>query len=642
MKARKLRKENLTDSMRLNRERMAKKALISKESKFSDEEEDRETESENAAGMQNRGNASGSNNERESLINFLDGQAFVEKRAPALRSARTKDRKYDWELSDEEQIDEEGTHSSVISSVSSSRISTKSLSGMKLELDEKKKTIAALKRALEKTRQEKQDLQRTSKDETSSALKQQRNEHEKAVARHLAFIDKLLADKKDLSAKVEEISSRLNKSEDDMARTLRQLQEKHSREIARAKETMAQADAAKRAKWQKEKTKELKELTIKGLEPEMQNILAKQKEDLRMLEDNFRGEARELREKFLSEKDEAMKVLRERHEEEIEEIKAKEERTYAGKLRFLEERHQNEVRAQRLRLEDEFESIKKRYKEEMLEKASAISKHREMELLQEKRRLEDELERTGKKHELEKERWQAQLVKKVEEKAHAAEKGMREKLIAQRDKQIDAVINKLIAEQEGKLAELAAVKNREVDQAKYDAEEPIQEAREKAEHWHSKYLQLKKEQSSEKETYSSAEARVRDLERQAQKREEKILGLNSKIASVNDLLAEREQEVRNEYAEKQAANIRRHAELQEKITDMQSQLAREANLKKQMETSLRAQFEDETAEIHQRVRQAITKKDEAIESLQEQLEELQERNESLAEIVERQREEFIG
>lgn len=52
-------------------------------------------------------------------------------------------------------------------------------------------------------------------------------------------------------------------------------------ELKRQKEAWAAAEKIKRESWAEEKTREVKELTIKGLEPEIQRLMAKHKADMR-------------------------------------------------------------------------------------------------------------------------------------------------------------------------------------------------------------------------------------------------------------------------------------------------------------------------------------------------------------------------
>lgn len=546
--------------------------------------------------------------------------------------------------------------SPAISSVASSSRMTTSTSqrssrytSLKLELEDKRKTIDALKRALESSRREKSEAMHKASNDSQQMMEEQRKEHEQAVARHLGFIDKLLADKKQLAAKVEELASRIKRGEEDMARKVREMDDQHSREMTRVKETMAAADAAKRQRWQKEKTRELKELTIKGLEPEVQSILAKHKDDLRIIEDKFKDEVRAIRDAQEREKERALAELRSRHEADLEEVRSSERTSMLAKLRQMEERHQEDLKAQRARLEGEFEDLRKRHRNELQETQASLreriadsARQRESELEVEKQRLETQLEGLEQKWAIEKEQWQARVVRKLEEKAAADEKKIREKLTAQRDKQIDAIISKLYAEQESKSAEKKVEQQNSIRQAETRAKTQIQEAKQEAQDWRTKYEHLRDARQAEKQTFSSAESRVRDLEHQAEQRERRIVELNGKVASINDLLAEREQKVRSEYADRNSNYIRRQAELQATIESLQENLSHEVAARKQSETEMRSAFEEETAEIHRRVRATLSRKDETIRALRAQIEEMEGRFASYDELLEKQRQDFVS
>ncbi|GBG27780.1 Centrosomal protein of 131 kDa [Hondaea fermentalgiana] len=541
-----------------------------------------------------------------------------------------------------------GMRSASASSMGTSSTSAR-YSSLKLELEDKRKTIEALKQALERTRREKAEAAHKAAAATKEGMERQRAEHEQAVARHLGFIDKLLADKKQLAAKVEELASRIKRGEEDMARKMRDTEEKHARELSRVKDTMAAADAAKRQRWQKEKTKELKELTIKGLEPEVQSILAKHKDDLRVIEDRFKDEARAIRDAQEREKERALAELRARHLSDLEEVRSGERTSMLGKLRQMEERHQEDLQAQRARLEGEFEDLRKRHREELREAQDALkqrvadaARQRESELEVEKRRLEAQLEGLEQKWALEKEQWQARVVRKLEEKAATEERKLREKLTAQRDKQIDAVIGKLYAEQESKAAEKDSELRESIRAAEARAEAAAREAEAEAAEWRAKFERLRNTRQAEKQTFSSAEARVRDLERQAEARERRIVELSAKTASTNDLLAEREQQIRAEYAERNANQIRRQAELQDRVEAAHEELARERAARKKSETELQANFEEETAEIHRRVRATLARKDETIRAMRAQIEDMEARFATYDELLEKQRQDFVG
>jgi 5-azacytidine-induced protein 1 len=58
------------------------------------------------------------------------------------------------------------------------------------------------------------------------------------------------------------------------------------------------AERARREAWQLEKTREVKELTIRGLEPEIQRLVAKHKAELREVNQQKQEELRRQREEL--------------------------------------------------------------------------------------------------------------------------------------------------------------------------------------------------------------------------------------------------------------------------------------------------------------------------------------------------------
>jgi hypothetical protein len=55
---------------------------------------------------------------------------------------------------------------------------------------------------------------------------------------------------------------------------LADVEERHDREVKQQKEIWASAEKIRRDKWIAEKTKAIKESTVRGLEPEIQRMLA--------------------------------------------------------------------------------------------------------------------------------------------------------------------------------------------------------------------------------------------------------------------------------------------------------------------------------------------------------------------------------
>ena len=53
--------------------------------------------------------------------------------------------------------------------------------------------------------------------------------------------------------------------------------------MKKQKEIMEAAEKIRREKWIKEKTREIKEITVKGLEPDIQRLIAKHKAEIKKI-----------------------------------------------------------------------------------------------------------------------------------------------------------------------------------------------------------------------------------------------------------------------------------------------------------------------------------------------------------------------
>ena len=64
---------------------------------------------------------------------------------------------------------------------------------------------------------------------------------------------------------------------------LTSLEQSHAAEMTKIKQVSAAADKLRREKWQAEEAQKIKEATVKGLEPEIQRIIAKGKSEIQKL-----------------------------------------------------------------------------------------------------------------------------------------------------------------------------------------------------------------------------------------------------------------------------------------------------------------------------------------------------------------------
>ena len=65
-------------------------------------------------------------------------------------------------------------------------------------------------------------------------------------------------------------------------------EEAYAKELKRQKELWASAEKAKREAWLADKTKEIKDATVRGLEPDIQRLVGRHREEARKLEESLR------------------------------------------------------------------------------------------------------------------------------------------------------------------------------------------------------------------------------------------------------------------------------------------------------------------------------------------------------------------
>jgi hypothetical protein len=123
-----------------------------------------------------------------------------------------------------------------------------------------------------------------SKADIKTKIGLQRKEYEGTIKRHLGFIDKLLAEKDQLALKCESLSLDVKKMEKGFKEKVsisvefifkcRNMEEHNLKDVKQQRELWQATEKVKRDKWITDKTRVIKDQTVKGLEPEIQRMLA--------------------------------------------------------------------------------------------------------------------------------------------------------------------------------------------------------------------------------------------------------------------------------------------------------------------------------------------------------------------------------
>ncbi|NWQ63728.1 CP131 protein, partial [Neopipo cinnamomea] len=565
----------------------------------------------------------------QSIISFLDEMERSEQERPRSAASATQRESF--------LLEEELAHVEQVSAVATEV--TSSMMRLKLEVEEKKRAISLLQTALTQQRELTDRHVKQTEQELSHQLRLQREQYEAAIQRHLAFIDQLLDDKKVLSEKCEAVVVELKQVDHKYGQKISQMQEQHELEIKKLKELMSATEKVRREKWIEEKTKKIKEITVKGLEPEIQKLMAKHREDIRKLKllheaellqsderaaQRYGRQAEELRGLLERQKEEQSQRERERARQRCAQQLEQEEQALEQQRRRLyaevaEEKERLSQQAARQRAE--VEELRRQLEANSSALTRALREESAKDREEQERRHQAELKVLKDQLEMEKQAWEANYVKKEEAWLLSRERELREEMRKERDKEIELVIQRLEAD--------TSLTKEECERA---AENRIKRIRDKY------------------------EVELQELERSERKLQERCNELKGRLAELEGesirlqgLLKHKEQEV-EEIRKDQLAQ--EHSDLTEgvlqefvdKLVGMEEENAQlkaemaELRARQRLELDRLVREKDrELEEVHRRVKSAVQRKEESVSSLRKQYEAAVQRANLLESLLEQQR-----
>lgn len=109
------------------------------------------------------------------------------------------------------------------------------------------------------------------------------------------FIEKLVADKEARLKQIADLNKKLKETEAKYTKILEDMKEKSVKELKKNKDAWMASEKLRRENWIKEKTREIKEITAKGLEPEITRIMMENKNAMDKLKEEHSRELKEAR-----------------------------------------------------------------------------------------------------------------------------------------------------------------------------------------------------------------------------------------------------------------------------------------------------------------------------------------------------------
>ncbi|XP_060700450.1 centrosomal protein of 131 kDa isoform X2 [Hemiscyllium ocellatum] len=572
----------------------------------------------------------------QSIMSFLDEMEKSEQERPKSRSSTAPKEV----LLSEEELSHLEQASVMATEVTSSMIR------LKLEFEEKKRAIVMLQTALAQQKELTVRHMKEAEKEMCQRIKMQKEQYESTIQRHLAFIDQLIDDKKGLSAKCESMVNELKQVDQKYSKKIQQMQEQHELEIKKLKEIMSATEKIRREKWIDEKTKKIKEITVKGLEPEIQKLIAKHKQELKKLKalheaellqsderaaQRYVKQTEELREQLEREKEDLCQrerdLARQRYEKQLEQeeqaIQQQRRRLYAEVAEEKERLNQQAARQRaeldelRRQLEDNSSLVTKAIKEEF-EKAKE----------EQERRHQAEIQSLKERLEIEKQAWEENYMKKQEAWLLTHERGLKEEVRKGRDKEIELVIQRLEEEVRVSKQECERVAENMIKHVRHKYESELRELERSERNLQEKCNELKARlMDAEGETI-----RFKGLFRYKEQEIEDIRKINDRLTEERNSLAE---VIRQEFADRLVSTEEENKRLKTEMSEMRARHRLEVE-------RITKEKEEELEEVHKRVKVAIVKKEEAVNNLRKQYEAAHKRADHLEALLEQQRKQLIG
>ncbi|XP_026132388.1 LOW QUALITY PROTEIN: centrosomal protein of 131 kDa-like [Carassius auratus] len=533
---------------------------------------------------------------------------------------------------------------------------TGSMMRLKLELDEKKRTVNMLQTALTQQRELTIRHVKETEKELNHTFQLQKQQYEATIQRHLTFIDQLIDDKKALSERCEEVVGELKQVDQKYTKKIAQMQEQHEmvwqilgpmcEEIKKLKELMSATEKIRREKWIDEKTKKIKEITVKGLEPEIQKLITKHKQELKKLRvlheaellqaderaaQRYVRQTEELRQQLERERDEQCQRERELAKQRFEkQLQEEENALQQQRRRLYKEVSEEKERITQLaaRQHSELEDLRKQLEENSSLAARALREELEKSREEQERRHQVEIKALKERLEIEKQTWEENYMKKEEAWLLSRERELKEEVRRGRDKEIELAIQRLEEETRGAREECERASDNRIKRLreKYEAELRDLERSERA--------ALQKQQEI-REKHSEMETELLRLQSLLRQREQEISDITQARDKLSDERRSLAEVIRQEFAERLVETEEENRRMKKEVSEAKARLRLEVE-------RVTREKEEELAEVHQRVKSAILKKEETVNNLRKQHEAAVKRADHLESLLEQQRKQLLG
>jgi 5-azacytidine-induced protein 1 len=530
---------------------------------------------------------------------------------------------------------------------------------MALELKEYKNTVATMKQVIEDLKQVSRQKDDYYKDQYISLQEKVNSDIAMIISNKDGIIDNLVAEKKAIVYEMESIKEELSKQELSYNKKIALMNDNFEAERKKDKDAWYVAEKARRKKWEETKLKEIKEMTIKGLEPEIERILQNHKQEMVKWEENLNEELRKQKERLNKEFEKRLIEQREKSHKEKEEALEHERTLFQQRARNQSERFEDEYSEERRRWNSNLTAEINKV-EALREKDRKIHEE-EIRILEEKNRKvieeKDEIhkekvldleKRMNEKMALEVESVRFRLNKEkeafIEEKQKEYDSKyntMKNEIMKDKEKQIELIIQKLGDETISERRKIQL-------ECETKAEERNRILKIENEQMRNKIVELNDKLSGETkvrimldENLNVLSKKLIDFEHENAKKDKKILELTSSLNDFKDKYSNLSKEFSKD---KMGIETDYQIKIDKHISDQKIMTEKLESLKNYYENKIAEMKQFHESQINMldsRVKKKLDSKEEVIKKLEEEVEYKKLTIQKYEEMISRQRKELL-
>lgn len=500
--------------------------------------------------------------------------------------------------------------------------------------------------------------------EWEEKLHKQKAHYESGMERHLKLVDRLLGEKAELTKRCELFTEELKAVEKRFQMKMEEQDERASRELSRNKQNWIAAEKLRRESWEKDKVREIKEITIKGLQPEVERILLERKQEKKSLDDSHREamenqrkellefaqtQVREARENFIKEHERALDHEREAHRRKLRE---EFERFNADLLAERSRCASDLLVERRLREQDQHQG--KEAAETRLREAVSVAEATAAAALEEARASSRAVEEAHRaevatmksEHQAEMERERSTLRQDGEERARAEllrrEAQLRDDFAKERDRQLSVLMEKLSREHVEQQRAVKEASDVLVQQVRAEAEEAsrgmavlLEDAKAETVKFEARCKLHEETVQSLRDRHDTEQSRIVELEERI-----RVAGVEKEALqkSLDGALGRQQEEGSRAMQLKEKELEVMRGEM--RLLALRSEEARERE--ERLKTEAERRQGEVIGELETRVKRTLQGKDETIQELRTRCSVAESKAREFEQLLARQREELLG